>query len=159
VITLCGFGISPYYNKLKLLLLEKDIPFRERLVYPWERDTFRPSSPLGKIKARVDFKEEHGLSASREIVVEKVLFIADTGNNRIRRVAAGVITTLAGSGAFGYQGEGADATKFALGLPGGVAVDNAGNLYIAENTPHLGGSNEDILRFLTLEKTFHRALI
>ena len=32
VITLCGFGVRPYYNKLKLLLLEKDIPFRERLV-------------------------------------------------------------------------------------------------------------------------------
>ena len=49
MITLCGFGVSPYYNKLKLLLLEKDIPFRERLVYPWEFDAFRPSSPRGRI--------------------------------------------------------------------------------------------------------------
>ena len=35
MITLCGFGVSNYYNKLKLILLEKDIPFQEKLVYPW----------------------------------------------------------------------------------------------------------------------------
>jgi glutathione S-transferase len=49
VITLCGFGVSNYYNKLKLLLLEKDVPFSERLVYPWQRDAFLQSSPMGKI--------------------------------------------------------------------------------------------------------------
>ena len=31
MITLCGFGVSNYDNKLKLMLLEKEIPFRERL--------------------------------------------------------------------------------------------------------------------------------
>lgn len=46
---MCGFGVSNYYNKLKLLLLEKDVPFSERLVYPWQRDMFLQSSPLGKI--------------------------------------------------------------------------------------------------------------
>jgi len=49
MITLCGFGVSNYYNKLKLILLEKDIPFHEKLVYPWQRELFRQSSPLGKI--------------------------------------------------------------------------------------------------------------
>jgi glutathione S-transferase len=49
MLILCGFGVSNYYNKLKLILLEKDIPFRERVVYPWERDSFWHSSPLGKI--------------------------------------------------------------------------------------------------------------
>ena len=49
MITLCGFGVSNYYNKLKLVLLEKQIPFQERLVYPWERDSFIDHSPLGKI--------------------------------------------------------------------------------------------------------------
>ncbi|MEO8058952.1 MAG: glutathione S-transferase [Burkholderiales bacterium] len=49
MLTLCGFGVSNYYNKLKLILLEKGIPFRERLVYPWERETFWHCSPLGKI--------------------------------------------------------------------------------------------------------------
>ena len=49
MITLCGFGVSNYYNKLKLILLEKNIPFTERVVYPWQRDSFVQSSPLGKI--------------------------------------------------------------------------------------------------------------
>jgi glutathione S-transferase len=49
MITLCGFGVSNYYNKLKLIMLEKEVPFRERLVYPWQRETFSESSPLGKI--------------------------------------------------------------------------------------------------------------
>lgn len=47
--TLCGFGVSNYYNKLKLILLEKQLPFSVRLVYPWQRDAFADSSPLGKI--------------------------------------------------------------------------------------------------------------
>jgi glutathione S-transferase len=49
IITLCGFGVSNYYNKLKLILLEKQIPFNEKLVFPWQRDSFLQSSPLGKI--------------------------------------------------------------------------------------------------------------
>jgi glutathione S-transferase len=67
VITLCGFGVSPYYNKLKLLLLEKDIPFRERLVYPWDRDTFRPSSPLGKIPF---VETDHGALSESQVILE-----------------------------------------------------------------------------------------
>ena len=67
VITLCGFGVSPYYNKLKLLLLEKDIPFRERLVYPWERDTFRPSSPLGKIPY---VETDQGALSESQVILE-----------------------------------------------------------------------------------------
>ena len=49
MITLCGFGVSNYYNKLKIILLEKGVPFREATVYPWERDGFLESSPLGRI--------------------------------------------------------------------------------------------------------------
>ncbi len=66
MITLCGFGVSGYYNKIKLILLEKGIPFRERLVYPWERETFRNSSPLGKIPFIET--EEGGLSESQVIL-------------------------------------------------------------------------------------------
>jgi glutathione S-transferase len=49
MITLCGFGVSNYYNKLKLILLEKEVAFQERVVYPWQRELFWKSSPLGKI--------------------------------------------------------------------------------------------------------------
>ena len=51
------------------------------------------------------------------------LFIADTGNNRIRRVtAAGTITTVAGNGVFGYSGDGGPATAAHLANPTAVAV-------------------------------------
>jgi len=61
------------------------------------------------------------------------LFIADTQNNVVRKVsAAGVITTLAGNGRQGYSGDGGLATSAALNLPVGVAVDGAGNVFIAD---------------------------
>ncbi len=61
-------------------------------------------------------------------------YIADIGNNRIRMVAAGtgIITTVAGNGTQGYSGDNSAATAAALNSPTGVAVDSAGNLYIAD---------------------------
>ena len=65
------------------------------------------------------------------------LYIADTNNNRIRRVsAAGMIATVAGSGATGYGGEGGEATATRLNAPAGILVDGAGNLYIADTDNH-----------------------
>ena len=61
------------------------------------------------------------------------LYIADTGNARVRRVSAGgSIATVAGSGTPGFAGDGAAATSAQLSSPTGVAVDAAGNLYIAD---------------------------
>ena len=62
------------------------------------------------------------------------LFIADTSNLRIRKVngATGVITTLAGNGSSGFSGDGGAAAGAQFGGPTGVAVDNAGNLFIAD---------------------------
>jgi sugar lactone lactonase YvrE len=64
------------------------------------------------------------------------LYIADTGHNRIRAVAAstGIISTLAGNGVPMYAGDGLVSTNAAVGLstPSGVALDGAGNLYIAD---------------------------
>ena len=62
------------------------------------------------------------------------LYIADSGNNRIRKVdAAGRITTVAGGGTRGFSGDGGLAVGAQLCGPSGVAVDGAGNLYIADN--------------------------
>ena len=62
------------------------------------------------------------------------LYIADTGNNRIRKVdAAGVISTVAGSGETGYSGDGGAAVRARLSHPGDVTVDRAGNIYIADS--------------------------
>jgi sugar lactone lactonase YvrE len=61
------------------------------------------------------------------------LFIADSVNNRIRKVTpAGVITTVAGTGDYGFSGDGGPATAAALLFPVAVAVDGAGNLFIAD---------------------------
>ncbi|NDJ14513.1 MAG: hypothetical protein EBY17_25510, partial [Acidobacteriia bacterium] len=63
------------------------------------------------------------------------LYIADTGNHRIRKVSAvtGVITTVAGNGTVGFSGDGGAATNAGLD-PATVAVDGAGNLYIVDQS-------------------------
>jgi sugar lactone lactonase YvrE len=62
------------------------------------------------------------------------LYIADSFNNVIRKVnALGTITTVAGNGTGGYSGDGGPATSAELNNPDGVAVDSAGNLYIADS--------------------------
>ncbi|MGZ4001291.1 MAG: NHL domain-containing protein, partial [Mucilaginibacter sp.] len=61
------------------------------------------------------------------------IYIADQMNNRIRKVnASGTITTVVGDGNGGYYGDGGPATSAEIYSPSGVAVDNAGNLYISE---------------------------
>jgi sugar lactone lactonase YvrE len=65
------------------------------------------------------------------------LFIADAGNNRVRKVdAKGVITTVAGNGTYGYSGDGRAATNARLSQICGVAVDPSGNLFIADLDNH-----------------------
>ena len=60
-------------------------------------------------------------------------FIADTLNNRIRKVdTSGIITTVAGNGSFGFSGDGGPATSASLSFPFGVALDGSGNLFIAD---------------------------
>ena len=65
------------------------------------------------------------------------LYIADTSNHRIRKVdAAGNISTVAGTGQFGYSGDGGPAAEARLMQPRGIAADGAGNLYIADADNH-----------------------
>ncbi len=65
------------------------------------------------------------------------LYIADMFNHRIRRVdTSGIITTVAGNGTPGYSGDHGWATSASLNNPWGVAVDSAGNLYIADTHNH-----------------------
>ena len=61
------------------------------------------------------------------------LYIADTGNHRIRKISGGTITTIAGTGGtIGYSGDRAAATAATLNAPSGLAFDSTGNLYIAD---------------------------
>ena len=61
-------------------------------------------------------------------------YIADSANNRIRKVSAGsnIITTIAGTGSAGFAGDGGPATSAMLYAPFGVAVDSAGNIYFSD---------------------------
>ena len=61
------------------------------------------------------------------------LYLSDTDNHRVRRVdTAGIVTTIAGTGTAGFSGDGGPASAAQLNLPYGLAVDAAGNLYIAD---------------------------
>jgi uncharacterized protein (TIGR03437 family) len=66
------------------------------------------------------------------------IYFADKGNNRVRKVDTnGIITTFAGTGKAGFSGDGGPATAAKLGLNltaafQGVAVDSAGDVYIAD---------------------------
>jgi sugar lactone lactonase YvrE len=67
------------------------------------------------------------------------LYIADQGNNKIRKVAAttGIITTVAGTGQAEYSGDGGLATAATLTTPSAVAVDGSFNIYIADEGNHV----------------------
>jgi len=62
------------------------------------------------------------------------LYIADTSNNLIRKVSEGVISTVAGTGTEGFSGDNGPATSAQLSNPVGVAIDSAGNLYLADTS-------------------------
>jgi sugar lactone lactonase YvrE len=65
------------------------------------------------------------------------LYIADTGNHRIRKVTReGAIEAFAGSGELGSSGDGGPAREAAMNMPCAVTVDAAGNVYIADTLNH-----------------------
>jgi sugar lactone lactonase YvrE len=87
------------------------------------------------------------LSAPTAVVADAYgnLFIADTNNHRIREIAAynssannldGLISSIAGEGTAGFNGDGVAATAY-LDNPSGLAVDAAGNLYVADTGNNL----------------------
>ncbi|HXB12338.1 MAG TPA: hypothetical protein VNZ45_10150, partial [Bacteroidia bacterium] len=74
------------------------------------------------------------LNHATYIAIDKLgnIYIADYDNNRIRMInTSGIINTIAGTGG-GYSGDGGQATAAGMTLPGGVAVDKSGNVYIGE---------------------------
>ncbi len=66
------------------------------------------------------------------------LYIADTGNSRVRRLTpTGVITTVAGNGRTGFGGDGGLAINAIVSRPRRLAFDNAGNLYISDESTRI----------------------
>ena len=62
------------------------------------------------------------------------VYIADTGNNAVRLVSGGIISTVAGNGLAGFSGDGGPARSAQVGNPTGVAVDSSGNLYVTDGS-------------------------
>ena len=75
------------------------------------------------------------LNYPMEVFVDTLgnIYIADRNNNRIRKVdTSGIITTVAGTGTAGYNGDGGPATSAMLKYPRDVFVDTSGDIYIAD---------------------------
>ena len=66
------------------------------------------------------------------------LYIADTHNQRIRRLSftTGILTTVAGTGVAGFSGDGGPAIAATFSLPTALALDSSGNLYLADTGNH-----------------------
>lgn len=82
---------------------------------------------------------EAGIYQPRSVWKDKQanIYIADTGNHRIRKISTnGIITTVAGNGTEGFSGDGGDAKRASLSLPYDVCGDSVGNLYIADRGNH-----------------------
>ena len=61
------------------------------------------------------------------------VYIADYGNLTVRKISTSlVISTIAGTGIFGYTGDGGPANKATFGAPAAIALDNAGNIYVSD---------------------------
>jgi uncharacterized protein (TIGR03437 family) len=108
--------------------------------------SIRKVDPSGKISTvagtgAAGFSGDEGpaiaasLYAPRGVVVDDNgdIFIADTGNNRIRQVTPdGLIHTIAGQAAAGFAGDGGPAASAQINAPGGLLLDGAGDLYFAD---------------------------
>lgn len=67
---------------------------------------------------------------------EENVYVADYKNNLIRKITPdGTVSTLAGSGSFGFASGPAEVATF--GNPGGIALDDAGNLYVSDHNTHI----------------------
>jgi uncharacterized protein (TIGR03437 family) len=65
------------------------------------------------------------------------VYFCDTGNHRVRRIdSSGMISTVAGDGTAGFGGDGGSAVRARVNSPSGIAVDGAGNVFIADTGNH-----------------------
>jgi sugar lactone lactonase YvrE len=72
------------------------------------------------------------------------LLVCDSGNERVRRISAGVIETIAGNGTQGFAGDGGAATAAELDTPMGLAVGASGQIFVAD-------SRNDRIRVITTD--------
>jgi uncharacterized protein (TIGR03437 family) len=97
-------------------------------IYPYTINTVVGQYPSGDqgpaTAALLDFPYRVSVDTKGNV------YIVDTYNHRVRKVSAGRVTNIAGTGVEGFSGDGHAATTAQLNFPSGVAVDSTGNVYI-----------------------------
>ena len=96
------------------------------------------------IDSKVGLIDDQGLAVNAflknpmgiAVDVNDAIYIADTNHHRLRRILSGKITTIAGTGVAGYDGENIPAISAAIYYPTDVAIDSHGNIYIVEHKGH-----------------------
>lgn len=84
--------------------------------------------------AQLNLQQSQWLPAGVAVDASGNIFIVDAGNQRIRKVSNGVITTIAGTGSPGYSGDGGPATSGQLNNPSSIAIDTAGKIYFSDSS-------------------------
>jgi uncharacterized protein (TIGR03437 family) len=85
------------------------------------------------VSASIDSPGDLALDSAGNLFITSGAFVGDGNANVIRKVTpAGLIATVAGNGTAGYSGDGGPATSAALHAPEGLAIDNAGDLFISD---------------------------
>ena len=98
-----------------------------------KRQTDRACATAGDCREN-DYQSGGVLRASDGVAADSSgnLFLAEPNNRRVRKVAGGIITTVAGTGVFGFSGDGGPAASAQLLSPIRVATDAAGSLVPAD---------------------------
>lgn len=152
ITTVAGNGISGYSGDngpavaAKLFFPQgvSAVPGGGFLIADSNNERIRQVSPAGQITTvagdgTFGFAGDHGPATAAKLALPTAVsatpdgfLIADSDNFRIREVAAGTITTVAGNGTGGYSGDGGRATRAQLRFPKGVSAQSDGGFLIAD---------------------------
>ena len=86
------------------------------------------SSGDGGAATSATLNQPHGVAVDSSGNV----YLSEFGDSKIRKITKGIISTIAGTGTYGYTGDGSTATSAELANPWGLSVDSSGNVYIAD---------------------------
>jgi uncharacterized protein (TIGR03437 family) len=91
--------------------------------------------PLGGWSGDGGLATEAQLQYPNQLAIDShgTIYFTDSQNNRVRAIANGVITTVAGDGSYSYSGDGGPAVDAGISFPEGLAIDGSGNLYVGDS--------------------------
>ena len=131
-----GWSLSPHhvYEPRSKVLYQGDGARRDARVIGAVMTTVAGNGSLDFTGDGTPATDAGLLPSGLAVAPDGSLYIADRRGRRIRRVGLdGIITTVAGNGAFGFSGDGGPATQASLTTPNGVAIASDGSIYIADS--------------------------